>query len=566
MHEDTLSISVATLTRPPSFPLKTTSPPHAPPPPPVGFVGTTAPAQPALAQPTLQQSALAQSGLATSTRNAAEIVRTSSVVRTASEPGAAETYGIQRCDLIWSPSTVSVGEGFTPVEAVEIQPIIIVACGTERYDDDDLDDKKRGYQVVYRWSRGPARAVCFFHPNRPATLQCSITLRCFCSTKCFARGHVQLRRFYTTGGKCAVPRQPNEFAYGVPCQRQSPGRLQRHRSIDDTHYKLLRQAGLVTETSKEKWVPINSSRNYTPTVDDIGHQLKFECAMISVNQKIDDLSTFWTHMEAQAPADPQQTDTKYRANITGCVIPQAPLAAERRFIPVSILGLLTSPLSSSVTSKPQRYIVPGSPLAEALGIGVVAERGLQKTVRAPRETRSPAVWQQWLARAERQRADIREKRISLLTEHSFANWEPSVDIRVESLPGSSVPGSVSNGPASVSNGPGNGGDTFTVMTWNVLADIYATVEAYPFCDPFTLAWNYRKDRILVELLAYNPDIICLQEVQGDHFEDFFAPALMRRGYEGLYKQKTQRIFRGSGKHKGGKYVCDGCATFFRVPK
>src|SRR5699024_1423620 len=79
------------------------------------------------------------------------------------------------------------------------------------------------------------------------------------------------------------------------------------------------------------------------------------------------------------------------------------------------------------------------------------------------------------------------------------------------------------------------GEAFTVMTWNVLADIYATTEAYPYSPPYVLAWNYRRGRILAELLAYNPDIICLQEVQGDHFEDFFAPELLRRGYEGLYK-------------------------------
>uniref|UniRef100_A0A6P6YIW8 Glucose-repressible alcohol dehydrogenase transcriptional effector-like n=1 Tax=Dermatophagoides pteronyssinus TaxID=6956 RepID=A0A6P6YIW8_DERPT len=59
-----------------------------------------------------------------------------------------------------------------------------------------------------------------------------------------------------------------------------------------------------------------------------------------------------------------------------------------------------------------------------------------------------------------------------------------------------------------------------------------------------LGWNFRRDRILSEIVAYNPDIICLQEVQGDHFEEFFAPALLRRGYEGLYKRKTTKLFRG----------------------
>jgi len=45
-------------------------------------------------------------------------------------------------------------------------------------------------------------------------------------------------------------------------------------------------------------------------------------------------------------------------------------------------------------------------------------------------------------------------------------------------------------------------------------------------------------------------IICLQEVQKDHFDNWLSPELHRKGYLGLYKQRT-----------GGK--SDGCATFFR---
>nr|XP_027202103.1 carbon catabolite repressor protein 4 homolog 1-like [Dermatophagoides pteronyssinus] len=103
------------------------------------------------------------------------------------------------------------------------------------------------------------------------------------------------------------------------------------------------------------------------------------------------------------------------------------------------------------------------------------------------------------------------------------------------------------------------------MTWNVLAEIYATVKAFPHAEPNILNWNFRRERILAEIISYNPDIICLQEIQGDHFEEFFAPALLQRGYEGLYKQKTTKLFCGGGKYKPGKFVCDGCATFFKTP-
>ena len=70
---------------------------------------------------------------------------------------------------------------------------------------------------------------------------------------------------------------------------------------------------------------------------------------------------------------------------------------------------------------------------------------------------------------------------------------------------------LTSGNVGVNNyGGGDSDNAFSVMTWNVLADIYATIEAFPYSEPFVLAWNYRRDRILAEIVSYNPDIICLQ--------------------------------------------------------
>ena len=44
-----------------------------------------------------------------------------------------------------------------------------------------------------------------------------------------------------------------------------------------------------------------------------------------------------------------------------------------------------------------------------------------------------------------------------------------------------------------------------------------------------LSWNYRKQNILKEIVGHNADILCLQEVQSDHFEDFFAGELAKYG-------------------------------------
>lgn len=72
-----------------------------------------------------------------------------------------------------------------------------------------------------------------------------------------------------------------------------------------------------------------------------------------------------------------------------------------------------------------------------------------------------------------------------------------------------------------------------------------------------MAWHYRKRNLLKELLTHKPDIMCLQEVQSDHFTEFVQPELTKAGYHGIYKKKTTEIFTGSA------YTIDGCATFFR---
>ena len=51
-----------------------------------------------------------------------------------------------------------------------------------------------------------------------------------------------------------------------------------------------------------------------------------------------------------------------------------------------------------------------------------------------------------------------------------------------------------------------------------------------------------------------------QEVQSDHFEEFFAPELAKKGYSAVYKKKTTELYTGSS------YAIDGCATFFRRDK
>ena len=54
--------------------------------------------------------------------------------------------------------------------------------------------------------------------------------------------------------------------------------------------------------------------------------------------------------------------------------------------------------------------------------------------------------------------------------------------------------------------------TFSVMSYNVLCDKYATRQQYGYCPTWALAWDYRKAIIMKELLDLTPDIIALQVI------------------------------------------------------
>ena len=86
-----------------------------------------------------------------------------------------------------------------------------------------------------------------------------------------------------------------------------------------------------------------------------------------------------------------------------------------------------------------------------------------------------------------------------------------------------------------------------IATYNVLAEIYATQQMYPYCDHWALNWNYRKINLLREIKEVGADVLFLQEVQADHYEKHILPELSDEGYEGLYKHKTRESMGATGK-------------------
>lgn len=99
--------------------------------------------------------------------------------------------------------------------------------------------------------------------------------------------------------------------------------------------------------------------------------------------------------------------------------------------------------------------------------------------------------------------------------------------------------------------------TLRVVSYNILADTYAQTDfsktvLYPYCAPYALGIDYRQNLIKKELVGYNADIICLQEVDKGVFNDSLSPALDAFGMQGVFRIKEKQH--------------EGLATYFRKSK
>lgn len=137
------------------------------------------------------------------------------------------------------------------------------------------------------------------------------------------------------------------------------------------------------------------------------------------------------------------------------------------------------------------------------------------------------------------------------------------------------------------------GGTFTVLTYNVLADLYATVRWLlpnvgavdnachsksslrtrnrgccrgstdaPTCCGSCFRTTQtccacRKCRCVVVCLCHKPRF----SHQSNHFAEFWEPQLAKHGYGAAYKKKTTEIYTAANA-----FAMDGCATFFRTAR
>lgn len=301
-----------------------------------------------------------------------------------------------------------------------------------------------GHFLRYKWYRIQSDkkvAVCSVHPTEQATLQCLGCIKAkipvaksyHCSPKCFSDAWQHHRVLHDRAASAVNENGAEEeelfgrfnstgsgvMTASLPSSASSPNLTNGSTP--------LYPAAVAQRSGGETWFEVGRSKTYTPSADDIGHVLKFECVVVDAETKL--------------PAGHPMTVTTSR------VIP-APTPTPRRMISVS-------------------------------GVDMMGHLD--------------------------------------------------------------------------SDGRMSSAGTFTVLSYNILADAYATSDSYSYCPSWALSWPYRRQNLLREIVGYRADIVCLQEVQYDHFDEFFAPELDKHGYQALYKRKTSEV----------THTLDGCATFFR---
>ncbi|KPP68302.1 protein angel2-like [Scleropages formosus] len=81
---------------------------------------------------------------------------------------------------------------------------------------------------------------------------------------------------------------------------------------------------------------------------------------------------------------------------------------------------------------------------------------------------------------------------------------------------------------------------FSVMSYNILSQelLQGNSWLYKHCQRSVLNWDHRLPNLLRELEQHNADILCLQEVQEDHYDNQIKPKLDSLGYHSEYKRRT----------------------------
>lgn len=105
-------------------------------------------------------------------------------------------------------------------------------------------------------------------------------------------------------------------------------------------------------------------------------------------------------------------------------------------------------------------------------------------------------------------------------------------------------------------------ETVSALSYNILCDKYCTQSQYGYTPSSALSWETRRELILAELRQRNADIVCLQEIDQDSFNEFFREALAHDDYKGVFWPKSRARTMAEREAK----LVDGCAIFYKNSK
>ncbi|KAI9083909.1 hypothetical protein K1719_034167 [Acacia pycnantha] len=92
------------------------------------------------------------------------------------------------------------------------------------------------------------------------------------------------------------------------------------------------------------------------------------------------------------------------------------------------------------------------------------------------------------------------------------------------------------------------GFRFSLVSYNILAQVYVKSSLFPHSPSSSLKWKARSNAILTVLKNLEADFFCLQEV--DEYDSFYKGSMLNIGYSSVYMKR-------SGQKR------DGCGLFYK---
>ncbi|CAG9803412.1 unnamed protein product [Chironomus riparius] len=101
------------------------------------------------------------------------------------------------------------------------------------------------------------------------------------------------------------------------------------------------------------------------------------------------------------------------------------------------------------------------------------------------------------------------------------------------------------------------GNAIRITSYNILADYYADTEdgrqkLFNYCAQYAIDIDYRKQLLIKEIIGYNSDILCMQEVDFKVFDLDFIPFLGEQNMNGVHNKKGT--------------TPEGLSTFYRTDR